>query len=91
MKFEWDAAKNEVNFRKHGIWFEEALHVFSGWMLTRVDERFNYGELRHISLGAISPDIVLVVVHTDRGDRTRLISARRANRRERRIYDEAIK
>ena len=83
MEFEWDSAKNEANLKKHGIGFDEARHIFDGPTLTRVDDRQEYGENRDISLGALSPDAVLVVVHTERGGKIRLISARKANRRER--------
>ena len=86
MYFEWDRAKNEANLERHGIGFDEAKHVFDGPVLTRADDRRDYGENRDISLGALSPDAVLVVVHTARGDKIRLISARRANRRERTVY-----
>jgi hypothetical protein len=86
MKFDWGHAKNEANLEKHAISFDEAKHIFDGPILTRADDRQDYGENRDISLGALSPDAVLVVVHTERGDKIRLISARRANRRERKLY-----
>ncbi len=86
MEFDWDYAKNEANRKKHGISFDEAKHIFDGPTLTRADDRQDYGENRHISLGALSPDAVLVVIHTERGDKIRLISARNANRRERKVY-----
>ena len=86
MEFDWDPAKNDANLNKHGINFDEARHIFEGPILTRVDDREDYGENRHISLGALSPDAVLVVIHTERGDKIRLISARNANRRERKVY-----
>jgi len=86
MEFDWDSAKNESNLKKHGISFDEAKHIFDGPTLTRVDDRQDYGENRDISLGALSPDAVLVVVHTERGGKIRLISARKANRREGKVY-----
>jgi len=86
MEFEWDDAKDQTNIRKHGISFSEAKHIFDGPVLTRVDDRSDYGELRTISLGLLSPDAPLLVVHTARGEKTRLISARKANRQEREIY-----
>ena len=86
IEFEWDNAKSLENLRKHGIAFEEAKLVFDGPILTRIDDRADVDELREITLGALSPDAVIVVVHTDRNDRIRLISARKANRRERKIY-----
>ncbi len=86
MEFDWDSAKNESNLKKHGISFDEAKHIFDGPTLTRVDDRQDYGENRDISLGRLSPDAVLVVVHTERGGKIRLISARKANRREGKVY-----
>jgi uncharacterized DUF497 family protein len=85
MKFDWGHAKNKANLEKHDISFDEAKHIFDGPILTWADDRQDYGENRDISLGALSPDAVLIVVHTERGDKIRLISARRANRRERKL------
>jgi uncharacterized DUF497 family protein len=86
MEFVWDDAKDEANLRKHGISFDEAKLIFDGPVLTRVDDRADYGEIREISLGLLSPDAPLMVVHTARDEKTRLISARKANRQERKIY-----
>ncbi len=90
MEFDWDPAKSEANLSKHGISFEEARTVFDGPILTWVDDRRDYGEDRHISLGALSPSAVLIVIHTERGDKIRLISARKANRRERKVYHDYL-
>ena len=86
MDFEWDADKDAENQAKHGISFGEATHIFDGPILTKMDDREDYGEVREITMGMISPDAVLVVVHTDRGDKIRLISARKSNRRERQVF-----
>ena len=86
MEFDWDSAKDEANRKKHGISFDEAKDIFDGPTLTRADDRQEYGEDRDISLGSLSPDAVLVVVHTEREDKIRLISARKANRSERKVY-----
>lgn len=90
MEFEWDEAKNESNRRKHGLSFDEAKLIFGGPLLTRVDDREAYGEVREVSVGAIGEAVVLAVIHTDRDGRTRLISARHATRKERRLYHEHI-
>ncbi len=90
MEFDWDSAKYEANLKKHGISFDEAKHIFDGPTLTRADDRQDYGENRNISLGALSPDAVLVVVHTERRDEIRLISARKANSRERKVYSDHL-
>ena len=88
MNFEWDRDKNEANLKKHGISFDEAKHIFDGPTLTRADDRHDYSENRDISLGALSPDAVLVVVHAERGDKIRLISAGKAKRQERKIFHD---
>lgn len=88
MEFEWDADKAESNAKKHGIRFEVATAVFDDPdRITVVDDRFDYEEERLVTLGK-TPDGVLVVVTTERDDppRIRIISARKANKRERRHY-----
>jgi len=60
-------------------------------VLTKIDDREHYGELREFSTGRIGGQVIVVVVHTDRGDVTRIISARLANRAERKAYDEYYK
>ena len=89
MEFEWDEAKNRANFTKHGIDFETAGRIFGGPVFTRPDRRRDYGEARHVSIGRVEAAII-VVVHTGRGGRMRLISARPASRKERRIWHEQI-
>jgi len=88
MHFEWDEAKNQSNIQKHGVSFETARRIFDGPILTAVDDRKDYGEVRHISVGRIDDLIVLVVAHAEREGNIRLISARRASRKERRRYEE---
>ena len=83
MEFDWDEHKNRVNFKKHGIRFEEATLVFQSVHFTRVDPRDYYDELgqmeiREITIGAIGGAAVLVVCHTNRNGRTRIISARKS-------------
>ena len=91
MDFEWDAKKAKKNLEKHGVRFEIASAVFiDPSRITVVDERFDYGEERLITLGR-TYDGVLVVVTTERhaGRVMRIISARRASKRERRTYDDS--
>ena len=88
MEFEWDEAKNQSNIRKHGIGFDTARRVFDGRVATSADRRRDYGEDRNISIGQVKPGALIVVVHTERHGRTRLISARPASPKERRIYHE---
>ena len=87
MDFEWDNNKNNANYKKHGIRFEEAKLIFNSPVFTVLDPRSDdYGEVRELSIGTIDIAVVITVVHTDRDGKTRLISARRANRQERKIY-----
>lgn len=88
MNFEWDAEKARTNLKKHGVRFEIAAGVFlDPARITAIDNRFDYGEERDITLGR-THDGILVVVTTERdeGQTIRIISARKANKRERRRY-----
>jgi uncharacterized DUF497 family protein len=85
MDFEWDEAKNRANIAKHGIGFLGAARVFDGPTLERVDDRQGYGETRRSIIGELDGKEVYVV-YTMRSNVCRIISARRANRRERREY-----
>ena len=85
MKFEWDEEKNRKNTACHHICFEDAVSVFNDlYRIEFYDDRFCYGEDRFIVIGMAGD--ILCVVYTERGDRTRIISARRATLRERREY-----
>lgn len=85
----WDEKKNRANLKKHGLSFEDADIVLAGPTVTFEDNRADYGEERLISLGALAGRVV-VVVHTPRGNATRGISMRKANARERKIYQERL-
>lgn len=91
MPYEWDEAKNRANRLKHGISFEEAQLIFAGPVFSWVDARFDYGEIRTVSIGLIRDIVAVTVVHTDRDGATRIISARLANQRERTIYDNHLR
>ena len=89
-RFEWDEDKNRANRLKHGISFEEAQAIFDGPIRTAPDLRKGYGEERYLAVGRLGEAIVVVVVFTPRGQRMRSISARKANREERRAYSEYL-
>lgn len=90
MYFEWDEAKNHANLLKHGIDFNDAVLMFQRPVLSLRDERLDYGEERWISLGWIRT-LVGVVVHTEqRGHAVRIISARKATKREAKYYVQRI-
>ena len=88
MEFEWDENKNQKNIEKHGISFERAKSIFDYRVLTRIDDRYDYGETRDISLGLLEGVTIIAVVHTKREDKIRFISARKANREEQEVYYE---
>ncbi|EBH3176976.1 BrnT family toxin [Salmonella enterica] len=89
--FEWDEVKAASNYRKHGIRFEEAARVFDDPFHLSIQDRYENGEYRWQSIGMVRGCMMVVVAHTTRfEDGTeiiRLISARRAERRELRRYE----
>jgi uncharacterized protein len=86
INFEWDNVKADVNFRKHGVTFEQAAYAFSDpFGVEWVDERAAYGEERVILL-AMSGGQILNIVYTDRSEGIRIISARRATKYEKDNY-----
>lgn len=89
MRFEWDPAKAEANFRVHGVRFSDTVSVLEDdFALTREDPA-SLGEQRFSTLGLSSTGELLVVVYTYRGpDVIRLISAWKANRRQRLRYEK---
>ncbi len=89
MKYEWDEARNRKNLAKHGLSFEDAGLVFAGPSVTFEDDRSEYGEKRLITLGLLAGRLV-VIAHTPRDDGTRIISMRKGNRREQKIYQERL-
>jgi len=87
LTFEWDPKKAASNLEKHGVSFEEATGVFADSnALTIPDPQHSGAEHRQITMGRALNSKILVVVHTERGDNLRIISARRANARERKTY-----
>jgi len=74
--FTWDEDKSAANIEKHGVGFATASRIFEGFVLTAVDDRFDYGEVRKNSIGLIDGFLFLTVTHTDRDGATRIISAR---------------
>ena len=88
--YSWDPAKSRRNVARHGIAFEDAVRVFEGPTLERIDDRFDYGEIRIYAVGVVN-GIEITVVYTDlSADERRIISAWRAERHEREAYWKAI-
>ncbi len=89
LEFEWDPEKEQRNIRKHGVSFNEAATVFGdplSW--TFPDPEHSVGEERFLTIGLSFPGRTLVVSHTDRGVKTRIINARLATPQERRDYEK---
>ena len=89
MEFEWDEDKARNNALKHKVDFDEAATVFGDPLSsTFPDPDHSLEEDRYITIGTSGRGRVLIVSHTDRQDRIRIISARKATRHERRVYEE---
>ena len=89
MEFEWDPEKAARNLAKHTVSFHEAGTVFGDPLaITFSDPDHSEDEDRFLTFGHSSEGRLLVVSHTDRGDFTRIISARRATRKEWKLYEE---
>jgi hypothetical protein len=89
MEFEWNPDKAKLNLEKHGVSFQEAATVFNDPLsVTFPDPDHSIGENRYVIIGISQFGQLLVVAHTDRGEKVRIISARKATRQERRFYEE---
>ncbi len=87
--YAWDETKREANLQKHGIDFVGAEEVFAGYTVTLEDKRLRYGEQRFVTFGVLEGRLV-AVVHTERAGNIRIISIRRATRREQKSYLSTI-
>lgn len=86
IKFEWDLQKNSANKEKHKMSFETAQHVFLDAYAIRVFDRKVNDEVRWHMIGKVMNVVIVLVVYTERDDGIRIISARRANTKEKRLY-----
>jgi uncharacterized protein len=91
MKFEWDEGKNQTNIRKRGLDFADAPEMFDGPMLISVDDREDYGEERYIGFGLVQSRLMVVVYTERKPDIIRIISFRKANSREKVLFEKTIK
>jgi len=90
IQFEWDAQEANENLKKHRVSFDEAKTVFHDLMLISViDEEHSVDEERYITVGMSGRGRLVLVAHTDREGHVRIISARKATRKEERFYAEA--
>jgi uncharacterized DUF497 family protein len=86
--FEWDPQKAKSNLEKHGVSFEEASTAFQDTLSLTIDDPLHsIDEQRVILIGMSQKNRILVVVHTERGDSIRIISARKATKEERQSYE----
>ena len=90
MKFEWDIAKNAENVKKHGLSLKEAVAIWEGESL-EVEEiaRSEDGEKRSATMGWVN-NRIYVAIWTQRGEKIRLISVRRARKNEEKVFHEKI-
>ena len=89
MEFTWSEAKRAANIKTHGIDFVDAPRVFEGVTYTFEDDRFSYGEQRFVTLGLLA-GVPVSVVHTETEHEIRIISFRKASKRETQIYFNGI-
>jgi uncharacterized DUF497 family protein len=87
--FEWDPKKESLNVKKHHFDFTTAIQIWNGQIVEKIDDRRDYRETRVIATGETEGSI-LVVVYTWRGQTRRIISARKANSREKRLFEKEI-
>jgi uncharacterized DUF497 family protein len=91
MNYVWDKRKGRGNVARHGIAFEDAIRVFKGPKLERVDDRFDYGETRIYAIGVVDGlEITLIYADVSETER-RVISAWRAERHERTAYWQSLR
>lgn len=88
LTFEWDEGKARENLRKHKVEFNEGKTIFNDPFLLTFPDIDNSKEERYVSVGLSRRDRVLVLIHTERQGRIRIISCRKATARERRHYEE---
>ena len=93
MKFEWDTDKEKINIKKHGVSFEQASYVFADrFALSKFDDEHSSNEERWIILGKSIHETLLLVVHTFRDvdglEFVRVISARKATKKEKQAYEK---
>lgn len=89
MEFEWDNNKAITNLQKHGVSFAEAATVFGDPLsITFPDPDHSINESRFVTIGLSTSGKIIILSHTDRGDRIRIISARKTTRKEQKFYEE---
>ncbi len=90
MQFTWSERKRNTNLKDHGLDFVDAAQVFAGTTFTFEDDRFDYGEQRFATLGLLF-GVVVSIIHTETEHEIRIISFRKATRREAALYFDEVK
>ena len=90
MEIKWNETKRLTNLRRHGIDFADVWQVFENETYTRIDDRFDYGEMRFLSLGLLFGEVI-AVSHTEFKGVIRIISARKAEKHEQETYFKEIR
>ena len=86
MRYSWDERNNRSNIRRHGIAFDDAKRIFDGPTVEKVDDRFDYGELRVYAVGLVNGLEITVIYTDEENGKRRIISAWRAEPHERRYF-----
>lgn len=84
-EFEWDEKKRKMNFEKHNFNFQDVEEIFRSFVIRRRDHRRDYGEIRYIAFGTLKGRVISIV-YTERENRLRIISLRKAHEKEKKIY-----
>jgi hypothetical protein len=88
MRYIWNCQKDGANAKKHAIHFEDAVGIWNDFVFERIEDSLDYEEERFLAIG-LRNGIEIVVIYTDRGENRRIISARKADSRERKDYWQA--
>jgi uncharacterized DUF497 family protein len=89
MELVWDDSKRQITLEKRNLDFSDAISLFSGFTIEQIDDRYDYGEDRFVTIGMVY-DRSVIVVWTPRGGARRIISMKQANVREETKYRDAL-
>jgi uncharacterized protein len=90
MEVKWDETKRLTNLRRHGIDFADVWQFFENETYTQIDDRFDYGEMRFLSLGLLFGEVI-AVSHMEYEGVIRIISARKAEKHEQEAYFKEVR
>ena len=91
IRFKWDESKRIANIRERRLDFADAKLMFHGRMVVRLDKRLDYGEIRYLAYGLVKNRLMAVVYTQREQNIIRIISFRKANKREQAFYEKKIK